>query len=172
LFDAARDAFVRKDLESAATALSDAATFIRTEARAAGGDGAQALDRSADEFDLIAVRVAHGEIHAPDALNRAFAHAHAAEALHHLLRAHASVLKRDNVRAGEELLMSVDHLERAANDARLQGDSLVEAAIADTRSLASEMVHGMDAVPDEAARVTDEIETAVRRIAAGTAAGT
>jgi len=169
LFDAARDALVRKDFETAATALSDAATFIQAEARTAGGNGEQALERSAEEIDLIAVRVAHGEVRAPHALDRAFANAHAAEALHHLLRAHAGMLKRANVRAGEELLMTVDHLERAAKDARLQTDSLVQAAIADTRSLAGEMVQGMEAVPDEAARVTDEIERAIRRIAPGMA---
>jgi hypothetical protein len=172
LFDAAREALAQKDFESAATALSDAATFIQGEARTAGVDAKEALERSAEEIDSIAVRGAHGEIHAPDALDRAFAHAHAAEALHHLLRAHAAILKRDNVRTGEELLMSVDHLERAAKDARLQADSLVQAAIADTRSLAGEMVKGMEAVPDETARVTDEIESAIRRIAAGTASAT
>ena len=172
LFDAARGALARKDLESAATALSDAATFIQAEARTAGGDAEQALGRSAEEIDLIAVRVAHGEIHAPDTLDHAFANAHAAEALHHLLRAHAAILKRDNVRAGEELVMSVDHLERAAKDARLHADSLIQAAIADTRSLAGEMIRGMEAVPDEAARITDEIERAVHRIAPSAASNT
>ena len=171
LFDAAREALIRKDFESAATALSDAATFLQAEARTARADAEQALERSAEEIDLIAVRVAHGEIHAPGALDRVFANAHAAEALHHFLRAHAAILKRDNVRAGEELVMTVDHLERGAKDARLQADSLVQAAIADTRSLAGEMVKGMEAVPDEAARVTDEIESAIHRIAPGTARG-
>jgi hypothetical protein len=169
LFDAAREALVQKDFESGAVALSDAATFIQAEARTAGGDAKRALERSAEEIDLIAVRVAHGEIHAPDALDRVFANAHAAEAFYHLLRAHTAILKRDNVRAGEELVMSVDHLDRAAKDARLQADSLVQAAIADTRSLCGEMVKGMEAVPDEAARVTDEIERAIHRIAPGDA---
>jgi len=165
LTDAAREALVQKDFESAAAALSDAATFIQAEARTAGVDAKRALERSAEEIDLIAVRVAHGEIHAPDALDRVYAAAHAAEALHHLYRAHTAMLKRDNVRAGEELVMSADHLERAAKDARLQADSLVQAAIADTRSLCGEMVKGMEAVPDEAARVTGEIESAIHRIA-------
>lgn len=163
-FDAARAALARKDLEGAATALSDAATFYQGEARTAPLDAKEALDRAGEALDSLAVRVAHGEVRSPVVLDPVFANAHGAEAWLHLLRAHAAVLKRDNVRAGEELVMSVDHLERAAKDAGLQADSVVQAAIADTRSLAGEMVKGMEAVPDEAARVTDAVERAIGRI--------
>ena len=168
-FDAAREALVRKDFEGAATALSDAATFYQVEARTAPLDAKQALDRAGDALDSLAARVAHGEVRSPAALDRVVANAHAAEAWLHLIRGHAAVLKRDNVRAGEELVMSVDHLERAAKDAGAHADSLVRSAIADTRSLAAEMVKGMEAVPDETARVTDEIERAMGRIATITA---
>ena len=47
---------------------------------------------------------------------------------------------------------------------RLRADSVVQAAIADTRSLATEMMKGMRAVPDEAFKVTGEIQAAIRRI--------
>jgi hypothetical protein len=167
-FDTAREAVSRKDFEGAATALTDAATFLQAEARDAGSGVGQALERVAEELDLIAVRVAHGEVHAPDVLDSVFARAHTAEASLHLLRGHAAMVKRDKIGAGEELVMSIDHLERAAKDARLDTDSVVKAAIADTRSLAGEMVRGMEAVPDEAARVTDEIEAAIRCIDART----
>lgn len=163
-FDAVREALVRKDFEGAATALSDAATFYQAEARTAPVEAKPALDRASEVLDSLAARVAHGEAPAPVALDRVFANAHGAEVWLHLMRAHAAVLKRDNVRAGEELVMSVDHLERAAKDASLQADSLVLAAIADARSLAGEMLKGMEAVPDETARVTDELERAVDRI--------
>jgi hypothetical protein len=101
-------------------------------------------------------------------LDRTFARAHAAEASLHLLRAHAAMVRRENVRAGEELLITVDHIERAAKDARLQADSSIQAAIAGTRSLAIEMAKGMEAVPDEVTRVTDEIERAIDCIAVAT----
>ena len=170
-FDAARAALVRKDFEGAATALSDAATFYQVEARTAPLDARQALDRTGEALDSLAVRAAHGEVRSPDSLDPVFANAHGAEVWLHLLQAHAAILKRDNARAGEELVMSVDHLERAAKDARVQADSLVQAAIADTRSLAGEMVKGMEAVPDEVARVTDEVERAVGRIGSIAARG-
>jgi len=169
-FDGARAALVRKDFEGAATALSDAATFYEVEARTAPLDAKPALDRAGEALDSVAARVAHGEIRTPDALDRVFVNAHGAESWLHLTRAHAALLKRDNVRAGEELVMSVDHLERAARDASLKGDSLVQATIADLRSLSGEMVEGMEAVPDEMARVTDELERAIGRIGTTVAA--
>jgi hypothetical protein len=73
-------------------------------------------------------------------------------------------LKGDDLRAGEEYFMSTDHLERGAKDARLRVDPVVQAAIADTRSLATEMMNGMTVVPDEALRLTQGIQAAIRRI--------
>ena len=64
--------------------------------------------------------------------------------------------------------MSIDHLERAAKDARLHADPAVLTAIADARTLAAEMVMGTIAVPDEVTRVTAEIGRAIRRIDANT----
>lgn len=160
-FDTARAALARADFERAAIAMTDAATFIQDEARTAHADATQALERSAEQLDSLAVLVANREVRSPAALDRVFATTHCAEATLHLHRAHAAMVTRDNVRAGEELLMSIDHLERAAKDARVQADSAVQAAIANTRSLASEMVKGMEAVPDEVARMTNDIETAI-----------
>ena len=165
--DAAREGLVLRKFEDAAIALSDAATFLYAEARAAPGDAEPALERAAEQLDSLAGVVAHGGVPAPGALDRVYANVHAAEALLHLLRANQSMMRRESVRAGEELMMSIDHLERAAKDARVQTDSTVQTAIADTRSLAGEMMRGMEAVPDEAAKMTDEIEHAIRRIAAG-----
>lgn len=167
-FDAARAALVRKNYKEAATALSDAAGFIRAEAGISDVETRKALDRAGDELDSLAGRVARAEVRSAATLDRVVARAHGAEASLHLLNAHAAMVKRDHVRAGEELMMSIDHLERAAKDARLPTDSVLQAAIADTRSLANEMVRGMEAVPDEAARLTDEIEAAIRRIDSAT----
>ena len=60
--------------------------------------------------------------------------------------------------------MSVDHLERAAKDARREGDGAVQAAIADTRTLAGEMVKGVAAAPDEITKVSEELERAITRL--------
>jgi hypothetical protein len=167
-FDAARAALETSRYAAAEAALTEAATFFRTEARTAHTDAREPLERIAVELDALAKNVALGEVRTPTVLDRTFARAHAAEASLHLLRAHAAMVRRANVHAGEELLITVDHIERAAQDARLQADSSIQAAIAGTRSLAIEMVKGMEAVPDEATRVTDEIERAIECIAIAT----
>lgn len=162
--DAAREAIVLRRSQDAAISLADAATFLHDEARGAPGDAGPALERAAEELDSLAGVAALGNLRAPKALDRVYANVHAAEALLHLVRANGAMVRREAVRAGEEIVMSVDHLERAAKHANAEKDSIVRAAIADARSLADEMVRGMEAVPDEAAKMTDEIERAVRRI--------
>jgi hypothetical protein len=170
-FDAAHDALVRQDRESAAIALSDAATFLQKEWDKAPGDARVDLVRAVEELDSLAGVVAHGDLRDPRALDHVFARAHAAEASFHLLRANRAMMRREHVRAGEELVMSIDHLERAAQDAGIKRDAVVQTAIADTRSLAGEMMRGMEAVPDEGAKITDEVERAIRRIRAATTRG-
>jgi hypothetical protein len=71
---------------------------------------------------------------------------------------------RFNGCAGEELLMSVDHLERAIADLGQPADSSALRAIASARSLALEMTKGMAAVPDEERRVSDAIDGLARQI--------
>lgn len=68
--------------------------------------------------------------------------------------------------------MSVDHLERGAKDAGRLADAAVQAAVADARTLASEMMKGTAAVPDEARKVTEQLETQIRRLGADVAAKT
>jgi hypothetical protein len=163
-FDAARAALIRKDFDGCLTSLTEAVAFFRAAALGAEPDARVALVAAAEELETLVANVARGRTRTARDFDRVFAQAHAAEAAHHSARARVALLKDDNVRAGEELLMSLDHLERAAKDARLRADSTVRAAIADTRTLASEMVKGTIAVPDEVARVTAEIGRAIRRI--------
>lgn len=164
MFDDARAALARKDFRGEHAALLSAADFMRAEAGNASGGARSALERAAEQLERLAERAGKGEPHSAGLLACAFVDAHGAEALHHLLRAKTAMGARDNVRAGEELAMSVDHLERAVKDAGRESDAAVQTGIADARSLAVEMMKGMVAMPDEERRVTEEIEHAVRRL--------
>jgi hypothetical protein len=162
--DAARAALARKNANACITSLAEAVAFFRNEAQAAPSEAQAALLATAEELETLLANVANGRRRTPRDFDRAFARAHAAEATHHLALARVAILKDEHVRAGEQLFMSVDHLERAAKDARMRDDRRVETAVADTRTLASEMIRGMAAVPDESNKVTAEIERAVSRI--------
>lgn len=161
--DRARVALERKDVEVSRSELADAAAFMRTEAQEVGGEARETLMRAADELDGLAKRIATGGV-TTAMLDRASIRVNRAEATHHLLRAKDAIAERDHVRAGEELAMSVDHLERAAKDAGQQTDTMVRTAVADARTLASEMIKGMSAVPDEVTKVTDELANAILRL--------
>jgi hypothetical protein len=169
-FDAARAALVRKDFGGCITSLTEAAVFFRGAAVGAEPDARVALVAAAEELETLVANVARGRTRTARDFDRVFAQGHAAEAAQHRARARVALLKDDHVRAGEELLMSIDHLERAAKDARVRTDPAVRAAIANTRTLASEMVKGTIAVPDEAQRVMDQIGRGIWRIDATTAA--
>jgi hypothetical protein len=165
--DRARTAFEQRQLETMRAELADAAAFLRTEAQQTEGDAGLPLRGAAAELDSLARRAASGELPTVRAVDRAFINMNRAEARYHLLRAGDAIANGENDRAGEELTMSVDHLERAAKDAARQADATVQTAIADARTLAGEMMKGMGAVPDEAWRVTEELERAIDRIGAG-----
>lgn len=167
-FDRARAALQTKDFATAKTELTDAAAFMRTQAQEAEGDARSALERAAAGFDTLVAQVSSGNVR-PAMLDRAFARANRAEAEHHLLRAKDAVAKQDNARAGEELTMSVDHLERAMKDAGGQADADVKSALADARSLAGEMMKGVAATPEKAKKVTDQLEAQIRRLSSDVA---
>lgn len=162
--DAARTALVRKRVDACITSLTDAAAFFRDQSRTDAPEVRPALQAAAEELETLAANVARGRAPTPRDFDRAFARAHAAEASQHLAHARAALLESDDKRAGAEFLMAVDHLERAAKDAKLRDDSRVERAVADTRSLAGEMVRGTVAVPDESNKVSAEIERALKRV--------
>jgi hypothetical protein len=162
-FDRARAALERKDFTSAKTELANAAAFMRTQAQEAQSDAKAGLERAAAAFDTLATSVSTGTVQAKT-LDRAFASANRAEAEHHLLRAKDALAKNDNARTGEELTMSVDHLERAVRDAGRQADAALKSAMADARTLAGEMMKGAAATPDEAKKVTDQLGDQIRRL--------
>ena len=161
--DRARAAFEQKQLETLQAELADAASFLRAEAQQTEGDAGLPLLGAAAELDSLAQRAASGNPTAR-AVDRAFINTNRAEARYHLLRAGDAIANGESARAGEELTMSVDHLERAAKDAGRPADAAVRTAITDARTLAGEMMQGTGIVPDEAWRVTEQLERAIDRL--------
>jgi hypothetical protein len=162
--DAARAALIRKDADACITSLAEAAAFFRNQARTDAPEVRPVLSEAAEEMETLAANIVNGRARTPRDFDRAFARANAAEATQHLAHARAALAERDDVRAGEELIMVADHLERAAKDAKARNDRVVQTAIADARTIGSEMMRGTRAAPDETNKVTVEIERAIRRI--------
>ena len=165
-FDSARTAFVKRDYEGCITRLAEAAAFFRAQSRAAEPDARPALDAAAEVIETFLANVAKRRDRSARDLDRVYAQAHAAESGMHLSHARAALATGDSVRAGEELLMSVDHLERAARDAHRPSDPAVRRAVARTRPLATRMVKRTSTLPDDVNKASREIETAMRRIVA------
>lgn len=162
----ARLAIERKDLQSAKSELTDAAAFLRTEAQQAAGDVQTLLRRAADDLDGIGNRIANGQVKSVAALVTASLAVNRAEAAFHLDRAKDAIANAENTRAGEELTMTIDHLERAAKDAGRESDAVIRSAIADARTLAGELMKGVTATPDNRTKVTDGLANAIARVGA------
>jgi hypothetical protein len=165
-FDRAREALIRNDDRASVTYLTQAATFIRAHAAQAEVGAIAALQGAAKELEVLAERLARGEPVTTRTFDRVVANANRAEAQHHLTRAVAALTDREHRRAGEELIIAVDHLERAAQDLHRPNDPDAAGALADARTLAERMVGGAVPARAETRRVTRELEAELRRLCA------
>jgi hypothetical protein len=159
--DRARVAFQWKHFETMEAELEGAAAFLRSEAQETEGGIGLPLLHVAAELDSLAERVACGEPPTASVLDRAFLGVNRVEARYHLLRAGASIVRGESDGAGAELTTSVDHLERAAQDAEHEANPTVRTAIADARTLAGEMRTGMGLVPNDVWTVIGQLEVAI-----------
>ena len=163
-FDRARAALIRKDYPAAVAHLADAAEFMRSHAAHAELGAIAALQGSAKELEFLAERLSKGETPTIRSLDRVLANANRAEAQHHLTRALAALTDRDSRDAGEELLMAMDHLERAARDLRYPYDAQATPALSEARAFASRLLRGGSVTRAESKRVTGQLAEELRRV--------
>ena len=163
-FDRARAALLREAFAESARELANASAFMRTHAEEAEIGAIAALQGTSKELEMLSGRLARGEPLTVRTLDRVFANANRAEAQHHLTRAVAAMAEGKYPRAGEELIMGVDHLERALRDLRRWPDPEADAALADARLLADLLLRGDVPPRVEAERVTGQIEAELRRL--------
>lgn len=123
-----------------------------------------ALQGASKELEVLAQRMEKGEVQTTRAFDRVFANANRAEAQHHLTRAKAASAGREYRRAGEELTMAVDHLERATRDLRRPRVAGATAALADARALADLMMQGRVPTRAETRRVNEQLDAELRRL--------
>jgi hypothetical protein len=165
-FDSARAALVREDYGESARHLAEAAAFMRSHAAQAEVGAIAALQGGSKELEMLAERLARGEPLTTRMLDRVVANANRAEGQHHLTRAAAAIADRNYGHAGEELLMSVDHLERSALDLRRPNEAEADPALSDARALAGRMVRGRVPSSAEARHVIEQLEGELRRLCA------
>ena len=146
-FDNARAAFVAKRGAVASKALRDAAAFTREQAISATTPAKEALISSADELEKLASRVTAGAVKSVKTLDYAFARTQLAEAQLHCTRALSAWRATDAAATGAEMMMLVDHFERAASDAGQPLATTTQQTLDVTRSLADKLTHGGSVVP-------------------------
>ena len=165
-FDSARAALVNGDHGESARHLTEASEFMRSHAAQAEIGAIAALQGASKELEMLSQRLTRGEPLTTRMFDRVVANANRAEGQHHLTRATVSIAERDYRHAGEELLMAVDHLERAALDLQRPNDAKAEPALSDARALADYLLRGGVPASAEAKRVIGQLEDELRRLCA------
>lgn len=163
-FDRARESFLQKDLATSAAELRAASKFLSERADSATGEVKERVVASARELDRLATEVEKSAIKSEKSLDYAFARAQRAEAERHHANAVAAWAKRDDARAGDELIMAADHLERGAKDAGQVLGTGVKKVLADTREVAGQLIKGVGFVPEQVGKVTEALGTEIRAL--------
>jgi hypothetical protein len=165
-FDLARAALIREDYRACVRYLRAASEFMRSHAGEAELGAIAALQGSAKELEFVAERLAKGETPTIRSLDRVLANANRAEAQHHLTRAVAALADRAYRNAGEELLMSVDHIERTARDLRRPYGPDTTTALSEARALARQLLGGRAAPDADSKHVIAQVALELRRLCA------
>ena len=165
-FDSARASFVKQDFQAAADALRRAANFLSTQAGTAEAGAKGAFAEAARGLDELSQDVEKGGVKTAEALDRAFARAHQAEAHNHYLRAKDALTRKENTTAGEEMLMAADHLERGAKDAgeRLKGGSVT--AVQHARATAGKLIRNTRLAAEEVDKDVAALGKEIERLSA------
>jgi hypothetical protein len=146
-FDGARTAFVTKRAADASQALRDGAAFTRRQSISAASPAKEALVSSADELEKLASRVRAGTVKSVQTLDYAFARTQLAEAQLHCTRALSAWRATDAAATATEIIMLVDHFERAAADAAQPLAPATQQTLDAARSLADKLTRGGSVVP-------------------------
>lgn len=167
--DSAADAFRHGNAAAAAERLGAAARFYREHpdlgsSTARGAFGAVALD-----LERLAGEIAAGRVRDTAVVGTAIARAQVAEAEHHRGRAAAAWKRGDDERAGEELALAIDHLERAMCDARLTRSPAGVPIVRQSRTLMLALLRGTP--PPDADAGLEALAREIRRLDASTHAG-
>jgi hypothetical protein len=141
-FDSARASFMADRNKTAARSLRNAALFIRHHADSSADPAKATLRASSVELDRLATRAANGAVRSVKSLDLAFARAQLAESQYHCVRALDAWKSKDGPATGSELMMLLDHFERAAVDAARPLSLSAREMITNTRALALKLVQG------------------------------
>lgn len=132
-FDQARAAFASSDRASTAAALRQAAAHFRQVTDTASPQVRAQLNDVERSLSALAGKMEGTASVSLREIDRVFASAHLAEAERHQVLSVNAWTEKDSLRTAEELVMAVDHLERAAKDARLAFDAKAKRELASAR---------------------------------------
>lgn len=139
-FEKARMSFVSKDMAKSAGDIRAAAAYFKRLRDSTSGSIQRRIVETQRELEEVAVKLENRKDVSIRQLDHAFARANQAEAERHLSRSADAWTRKDTTAAAEELIIAVDHLERASKDAGVSLDKSESATLADARRVGSDLL--------------------------------
>jgi len=165
LLDTARTLFRQGAFANAAEELRAAAAYFRSVRDSAPAITRERVRAAERALDSLARRVERGSEVPLRQFDAMLSRANRTESERHLARSTEAWAMRDTIRAAEELLMAVDHLERAAKDGGGTLDRAERTMLGEARQLGTDLLrHAPLATSASMDRVYSSIGHAIERL--------
>lgn len=165
LLDTARALFREGAFANAAGELRAAAAYFRSVRDSTPAVMREHVHGTELALDSLARRVARGGELSLRQFDATLSRANRTESERHLVRSTEAWVLRDTIRAAEELLMAVDHLERAAKDGARALDRADRATLAEAQQLGTDLLrHAPLATRASMERVHADLGRAIERL--------
>jgi hypothetical protein len=156
-FQNAHENFLKKDFKGAAAEIRKATAFLKLEAARATGEGKKGITASVDELEKLASDVEKGTVKSAEDMDKAFARAHHALAVHHHMQASEAWAKKETSETGHALKAAASHLEKAS----AWGGHKIEAAVAKVietgRDVGEKLIQGGRWTADEVGKALKDL---------------
>jgi Do/DeqQ family serine protease len=163
-FHRARESFLRKDYQEAASEIRRAAAFLQEEAGRAVGEAKQGLIASSQGLNKLADEVEGKAIQSSKELDKAFTRAHQALARYYQAKASESWAKKLTSEAGHDLKTAAIHLEHAWSWAGHQWERRSEEAIREAKNIGEKMEKGWNWTASEVNRGIDALKREIEMV--------
>ena len=157
-FETARENFVKKDFDGAASELNDAAGRVTAMGDAAGGASRDELKKVADDLGRIAGDVKNGTIRDIKKFDSELAGVEHSLASHHLRAARDAMAGRDMRAAGRELNSAAHDVEGIGRRMGKSLDATTEEGIKYARTVGGKLVDGVEQSPADVEKAAKGLE--------------
>jgi hypothetical protein len=163
-FQKAKNDYVKKNLNAAADEIHKGAIYVKKEAETASDKGKEALLKSYDELELLAMDVRKGTVTSIKRLESSFAHAYHALANNAHLKSAEAWSRKEISNPGSYLDKTTRYLEKGFTWANQKKETVTEEVIKKSKDLAQKIKRGTGWVSSEVEKGLKETGSEIEKL--------